>query len=530
MSDITNSLMLKDFYLARGTYKPSALVRCILECEAEHSCNVTFTLTFFHGPTPGKSRKETRSLDAGLNLVDFSFLTSMDAPAGYGISLACDEKFATPSKLETAFDVLPGWTAFPRYGYLTDFSASRGDEKSTMQNLAKFHINGLQFYDWQYRHDQLVAPTIDYLDPLGRPLSLTTIKRLIKAAHHHGMAAMPYLAVYAASADFWRAHPDWMLYDAEHKPIPFGEDFLGIMNPESGGSWQKHLLEEGNRVLESLPFDGLHIDQYGEPKSGFDAAGQPVDIARAFGDFIQAAADGHPGLPILFNAVGNWPIETLAAAPVAFNYIEIWPPDIHYTDLARIVRNARKLSAEKPVVIALYMSAALEINHLLADAVILSAGGSRIEIGENARLLTDPYFPKHEAIPDSLMTRLRTCADFAVRYEEWVGPLVPESAAPMFTLPEGVEVFYRKVKAGVSLSLVNLKRSDPLCWNETHDSPEVVKTFTLEIPLDFAPQRVWLLEPYVSTEPTLLAHHLSGDKVSVTVPDLDLWDVLLFEK
>jgi len=530
MADTEISLLLHDLYPTRGMYKPGELVRCILECEAVQACKITFTLTLFHGPTAVKTRKETRSLDAGLNHVDFSFLVPMDAPAGYGISLACDEGLATPSKLETAFDVLPGWTVFPRYGYLTDFSASRPDEKSTMQTLAKFHINGLQFYDWQYRHDQLVAPTVDYLDPLGRPLSLIAIKRLIKAAHHHGMAAMPYLAVYAASADFWRAHPDWMLYDAEHKPIPFGEDFLGIMNPEAGGHWQKHLLDECNRVLLTLPFDGLHIDQYGEPKSGFDAAGQPVDIARAFGDFIQAAADGHTGLPILFNAVGNWPIETLAAAPVAFNYIEIWPPDIHYTDLARIVRKARKLSDEKPVVIALYMPAAREINHLLSDAMILSAGGCRIEIGENARLLTDPYFPKHEAILDSLMTKLRTCADFAVRYEEWVGPLIPESAAPVLTLPEGVEAFYRKVKAGASLSLVNLKSGDPLCWNDAHDSPEVVNAFTLEIPLDFTPQKVWLLEPYGSTESRLLAHRLNGDKVSVAVPDLEVWHVLLFEQ
>ena len=530
MADIAYSLLLQDFYPARGMYKPGEMVRCILECESGQACKVRFTITLFHGPNAIKTRKETRSLDSGRNLVDFSFPAPLDAPAGYGIVLTCEDVLASPSKLETAFDVLPNWTVFPRYGYLTDFSSSRPDEKSTMQTLSKFHINGLQFYDWQYRHDQLVAPTTDYLDPLGRSLSLTALKRLIKAAHNHGMAAMPYLAVYAASAAFWRAHPDWMLYDTDYKPIPFGEDFLGIMNPAAGGPWQKHLLAECARVLKALPFDGLHIDQYGDPKIGFDQNHQPVDIARTFYDFIQAVSDRHPDLPILFNAVGNWPIETLAASPVVFNYIEIWPPDIHYTDLARIVRNARKLSAEKPVVIALYMPAVREINHLLADAVILSAGGNRIEIGENARLLTDPYFPKHEAISDALMAALRTGADFSIRYEEWIGPLVPESATPKFTLPDGVEAFYRKVKAGASLSLVNLKNPDPLCWNETHDKPEVVKSFLLEIPLEFSPQKVWLLEPYSSAEPRLLAHHLNGDKVNVLVPNLEVWNVLLFEQ
>lgn len=530
MADIANTLLLQDLYPVRGMYKPGELVRFILECEAVKACKVTFTLTIFHGPTAVKTRKETRSLDAGINQVDFTLLAPLDTPAGYGLALTCIEGLAVPSKLQTAFDVLPDWTSFPRYGYLTDFSASRPDEKDTLQTLAKFHINGLQFYDWQYRHDQLVAPSVDYLDPLGRPISLAVIKRLIKAAHHHGMASMPYLAVYAASAAFWRAHPDWMLYDDQHKPIPFGEDFLGIMNPTAAGDWQKHLLDECGQVLRQLPFDGLHIDQYGEPKNGFDAAGQPVDIAQAFGDFIQAAADRYGELPILFNAVGNWPIETLAAAPVAFNYIEIWPPDIHYVDLARIVRNARKLSGEKPVVIALYMPVAREINHLLADAVILSTGGNRIEIGEDARLLTDPYFPKHEAISDALMSKLRSCADFTVRYGEWMGPLVPESAIPAFTLPQSVEAYFRKTGSGSSLSLVNLKSADVLNWNEEHDKPELLSAFTLEIPLEFVPQKVWLLEPYSSTEPQLLAHTLNGDKVSVVVPNLEVWNVLLFER
>lgn len=530
MTDLTTSLQLIDLYPARGMFTPGETVHIILVCEASHSFTCTFNLAIYHGPNLFTARTEVRDLDAGRSLVDFSWLPPADAPAGYGVVLTCEEEKSTPSRLATAFDVLPEWTSFPRYGYLTDFSDSRPDENSTMQNLARFHINGLQFYDWQYRHDQLLAPTDSYLDPLGRPLSLSTIKKLIKAAHAHGLAAMPYLAVYAASAQFWKAHPGWMLYDTDHKPIPFGEDFLGIMNPVAGGPWSKYLLDQCSRVLDAMPFDGLHIDQYGDPKSGFDAAGRPVDIALAFGEFIQAAAESSPDRPILFNAVGNWPIETLAAAPVSFNYIEIWPPDIHYVDLARIVRNARRLSHEKPVVIALYMPAAREVNHLLADAVILSAGGNRIEIGENARLLTDPYFPKHETISDSLMASLRISADFAVRYEEWVGPLVPESDAPDLALPQGVEAFYRNVKYGASLSLVNLKNAEPLCWNEEHIRPESLAAFALEIPLDFIPQKAWLLEPYISTEPKPLELNHKGDKVSVVIPKLDFWSVLLFER
>jgi dextranase len=145
----------------------------------------------------------------------------------------------------TAFDVLSSWTDFPRYGFLTDFSASRADPEPVLEKLTRFHINGLQFYDWQYRHDQLLAPSEEYIDLLGREMSLASLRKLVDAAHQHGMATMPYLAIYAASADFWRTHPDWALYDEAGNPIAFGENFLGLMDPSTGSSWSQHLLSEG---------------------------------------------------------------------------------------------------------------------------------------------------------------------------------------------------------------------------------------------------------------------------------------------
>ena len=342
---------------------------------------------------------------------------------------------------------------------------------------------------------------------------------------------MPYLAIYAASADFWRAHPDWALYDAEHKLIPFGENFLGIMNPTADGPWHAHLLAECQKVLSQLPFDGLHIDQYGEPKTGYDEKMREVDLAQAFVDFIKSAADQHPGCPVLFNAVGNWPIESLAASETAFNYIEVWPPDVHYLDLAKIVRNARKLSGEKPVVIALYMPASREINHLLADALIFSAGGTRIELGEDGRLLIDPYFPKHEAMSEQLDGALRKRLDFMVRYEEWVGPLIKESQPKALNKPAGIEAYYRKTKKGASLSLVNLGGDSGLCWNEEHGAPVESGSFELEIGLCFDAVRVWMVDPDDGMQDaTPLEFQLEGGITRVKVPSLKMWGVLFFER
>lgn len=529
MASSSQTVHLIDFYPERGMYRPGEEVRLFLECEASAAGQYSFVLQVFHGVDLLAIYTKEKKLDMGHNRLEFHWLPSSNAPAGYGVELSLEETSNESEKIETAFDILSDWTSFPRYGFVCDFSRSREEEGETVQILAKYHINGLQFYDWQYRHDDLVPPQDDYLDPLGRPLSLNTTKKLITAAHAHGMAAMPYLAIYAASAAFWKAHPDWMLYDTEKRPIPFGENFLGIMNPVAGGPWQRHLLEQCKKVLKSLPFDGLHTDQYGEPKTGFDQNMQVVDLPNAFGDFVRTAVHQHQK-PVLFNAVGNWPIETLAASPTAFNYIEVWPPDVHYVDLVRIVRNARQLSGEKPVVIALYLPAAREINNQLADALIFSAGGTRIELGENGRLLSDPYFPKHEPISEELNKALRKQDDLLVRYGEWFGPLVHESPVLGIKAPAGIEIFFRKTQKGSSLSLVNLKGETPFCWNEEHTNPEAFKDFEVEVEIDQPVKKVWLVSPdRPSVSPLALEFMMIGNLVTVKVPELRVWDVLLFE-
>lgn len=514
-----------------GSYAPRRLVSLKVTAVSTQSTPVSLEAKYFRGlDLVGRQYKEWQ-VQAGQNELLLTFQPGQTAPAGYGVDLTLTgPSIPTALSCQTAFDVLETWTQFPRYGFLSDFSPARLDSSATLEQLNCFHLNGLQFYDWQYRHDSLVPPQDEFTDPLGRPLSLKITQDLIAAAHQHNIQAMPYLAIYAASAAFWKSHPDWALYDQEHHLIPFGDDFLGIMNPEAGGLWANHLLAECKRVLAQLPFDGLHIDQYGDPKTGFDVQGRPVDLPLAFADFIRAAVQQHPQMPVLFNAVGNWPIDSLAKAPVAFNYIEIWPPKTAYTDVAEIVRNARRLSGEKPVVIALYLPAARQVNNRLADAMIFSAGGTRIELGENGRLLSDPYFPKHEAIDPDFSEQLRRQIELIVRYSDWISPLLPESPLPAVQGPEGLAYFFRKTAKGCSLSLVNLTAKQPLQWNEAHATPQPMHDFELTLALKEPVKAVWLVTPDAAE---LAAQALQFESVSgqlkIRVPALEIWDVLLIE-
>ena len=51
-------------------------------------------------------------------------------------------------------DVSSDWTRFPRYGFVATFDDSKTDAviKEEMAFLNRCHINGIQFYDWHYKH------------------------------------------------------------------------------------------------------------------------------------------------------------------------------------------------------------------------------------------------------------------------------------------------------------------------------------------------------------------------------------------
>jgi len=496
-------MRILDFYPSKGSFLPRETVPFLIEIETSDSPVVTLRIYIQHLTEQTAILERTLQLAPGLQTVQMHWMPPIQ-PAGYSVQLEIYLTNGSPVLYATtAFDVLASWTDFPRYGFLTDFSASRADPEAVLKKLTRFHINGLQFYDWQYRHDQLLAPTDDYIDPLGREMSLAIVRKLVEAAHGHGMAAMPYLAIYAASADFWRAHPDWALYDEAGKPLPFGENFLGLMDPSAGSSWSQHLLSEGARALQSIHFDGLHIDQYGEPKNAWDARQRPVDLPQAFVDFIRSASRQHPDQAILFNAVGNWPIEALAESAVDFLYIEVWPPEVEYHHLAEIVLNAVRLSRGKAVVIALYLPASRPANNLLADAVILACGGTRIELGEDARLLSDPYFPRHEEISPDLSSALRGFSDYIVRNGEWLRPYTLSATGreiwaasdlnPEFiSIEEGIWTVARSYPEKMVLQFVNVTGLGPHpCWDVVHSPPTPCQNVSIGIRMSQRPAQIF---------------------------------------
>jgi len=302
----------------RGFFKPheSSVIKVGLKADQLTAAKLRITVS--HMQTETARQEQDIAPFSGGSWLQLTVPPISSQPQGYGLKLEILDTAGNMLDCRySAVDTLHDWTDFPRYGFLTDFTAQRSDLDAALDRMAAYHLNGIQFYDWQYRHDTLLSPVEEFVDPLGRSLSMKTVRRLIEGAHRRGMAAMPYLAVYAASLAFWEDHLDWRLFDEQGKAIDF-EGFLGLMNPTSGSPWIEHLAQECERVLAEMPFDGLHVDQYGEPKTACDSQAAVVDLPQAFKDFVTQLKTSFPGQTVVFNAVGNWPIDELAASPQLF--------------------------------------------------------------------------------------------------------------------------------------------------------------------------------------------------------------------
>jgi len=482
--------------------------------------------------------------------IELSWLPPDDAPRGYGLDchLETMEGEILASHYD-AFDVLEHWTQHPRYGFLTDFSPER-ESTDALDTLLTFHINGLQFYDWMYRHDQYLTDQETYTDPLGRQLSLKTVEKLIYAAHEYNMAAMPYTAVYAASIPFYEAHKDWALFKADGKPHFFGENFLVIMDPSHGSPWTSYLLKEFESILKSTDFDGIHLDQYGAPKQGYDADGNYISLEQPLADLIDATnvivdqKRGKEGA-VIFNAVTNWPIETVAPSDEDVVYIEVWSPYTSFNDLYNLINQAQQLGGGKPVALAAYIDPFYETNVLLTDAIIFASGAGHIELGENGGYLADPYFPQY-AIPSlQLREMLKRYYAFAIRYQNIIGPqtrsgnrvfgnnlnLAGIDTAPGMVYDKVMPVI-RESDGHLAINLINLLGLRRGEWKTgLNETPTPLDQVFLELKgLDKAVQSVWFATPDgddLSLVP--LEYELKDGVLTLTLPHLDYWGMILLK-
>ncbi len=353
----------------------------------------------------------------------------------------------------TALDVLADPLSRARYGFVARYDAGR-ETAGVIDNVRRLHLNAVQFYDWMYRHADLVPPQDDFEDALGQTISLDTVRRLAVAIGAAGSLPMAYAAVYAVGKEAW---PEWEaegLFRPDGKPWMLG-DFLWNVDP-SAERWIAHFVEDLRAALDAVEFKGFHLDQYGAPKRALRKEGSVVELEQAFPALLERLAVDVPDARMIFNNVNDFPTWTTARATQAAIYIEVWAPSVRLGHLAEIVTQARSYAPGKSVILAAYLStyrgdeAAARAAERLQHAVVLSHGGTVLLHGEEHNVLTEAYYVSNQQLSPEASEAARRCYDFAVRYGDL---LFDRSAVDVTHTVFAGENLELKVEAPVPVSI-----------------------------------------------------------------------------
>lgn len=360
----------------------------------------------------------------------------------YGVFVTIYDHEGNETKAETAFDVAEHWREAPRYGFLSDFAPSEKDE-SDVDFLNRNHINLVQFYDWMYRHDQLLTDQEVFTDPLGRTISFPVIRRKMNALRDKGIASIAYAAVYASLPDYAKEHPEQVLYQNDGIPYRLGNYFY-IMDISPDSAWTEHIVKQFQSAAR-WGFDGLQLDQYGFPKKAIrktETSSEVVELKHLYPALMNRTREALPATGIMFNDVGTYPLHTTALAEQDVVYIEVWDPVSRLKDLQNLIRRARGLSG-KQVVLAAYLPAFLpeqtadrkeaEAGAVLAMASIFASGGYHISLGEHGNILADPYFPKYGSVSEAFAKTLTRYYDFIVMYRHLLYDHLLEDLSDAYT-------------------------------------------------------------------------------------------------
>ncbi|MDT8717510.1 hypothetical protein IAI10_12635 [Clostridium sp. 19966] len=485
---------------------------------------------------------------------------------GYGVEIELYDKKEKLQGLSTAFDILPSWKNAPRYGFLSDFSQKDLEDEEDLKEMNKYHLNVVQYYDWMYRHHDLIPKSDIFIDPLKRELSLSTIKGKINLAHKYGMEAIAYGAVYGSAPDYYKENKELGIYKNNGEVFGFG-DFLYMMDISRENKWHDHIINEFYKVIK-LGFDGIHMDQYGYPKEAISNANGQKSVRNLREDFPHLINDTRSYIEekgekvsLIFNAVNNWPVETVAKAGEDAVYIEVWPPNDTYQDLYNIIANAKKYACDKQVILAAYMKPFLEELNipvekaenatLLTMATIFASGGFHLLLGENQGMLCDPYYPKYRKIHnENFIKKLRSYYDFIVKYEELIYDLniidttmVNTGGINQEYVIKGAQASPKaekdsiwslvKEKPGYKIiNLVNFNGIEDMNWNEPKGSmPCKLQEIEISVLTCHKVKGIYLASPDINQGKSLELNFKyeesdQGNKIKFVVPELNIWNLI----
>ena len=461
-----------------------------------------------------------------------------------------------------AVDVSSDWNRFPRYGFVATYDKTKTQKTidAEMALLNRYHINGVQFYDWHYAHHQPYTPDAVYTDIANREIDADVVRRYISAQHGYGMKSMFYNLCYGAldNAAQKGVKDQWYLYkDQSHSQ----KDCLNMssewksdiyLTDPNNTDWQKYLAAQNKDVYEHFDFDGYHIDQVGDRGTVYDFYGNTVNLPSGFANFIKAMKQAEPGKRLVMNAVANYGQLNIAnTGDVDFLYSELWGGESQFADLLSILNQNRSYRPGAGQVYAAYMD--YECNDksefntpgvLLTDAVMFAIGADHLELGDH--MLCHEYFPNsHLAMSDDLKSQLVCYYDFFTAYEDLLRIEGQQNDDDIYTTSSDVTIanwpprlgtvtaYTKTVDDKKVVNLLNFVNANSLSWRDLKGDmpePQQINGLTLAVKAGNV-KRIWVASPDcyggVAQE---LHFEKNGDRVVFTVPMLKYWSMIVIEQ
>ena len=225
---------------------------------------------------------------------------------------------------ETAIDASTSWTRFPRMGYVSHFKPTAPADITTgtsyesylsltpSEYIAKlsqdYHIDTLQYYDWQYRHDQPVA-----------------------------------------TGDFAEKWPLWWVNTPEGTPKP--ENHMTMVNVNTQG-WRDYITDQYVTQKDTFGFDGTHIDTLGQTVKK-DASSNSVDLTDGLTALVNETAS-KTGTATGINLPDGAGTDKIGPSSASYIYTELWDHNETNQQVASYLQGARDKSANKPQIVAAY--------------------------------------------------------------------------------------------------------------------------------------------------------------------------------
>jgi dextranase len=546
-----------DLNTDKAVYKPGETVNFSLKEKTGNSPKIRYSYL-------GQTLKEEN-----LSATSWSWTAPSEDFKGYMIDIyeVVDGKEKIYQSI--AVDVSSDWKKFPRYGFLSSYGKlTKNQIETNIDILNRYHINGIQFYDWMHDHQRPLAGTVDnplasWTDLIGRTNYLFTVKEYISAAQNKGMKTMFYNLAFGAlsNAASDGVREEWYIFkdanhsekDNHHLDQPFRSNIY-LTNP-ANAEWQSYLAGRNKDVYKVFNFDGYHIDQLGDRGIVYDYNGNVVKPDETYSSFITAMKQANPDKRLVMNAVSGYGQNNIAKSDVDFLYTEVWDESKTFEQLAQIILDNNTYSNHtKSTVLAAYMDYAKSnstgyINApgvLLANAVIFAFGGVHLELGEH--YLANEYFPNSNLqMKTELKQALVHYYDFLVAYQNLLrdggtfSTYIVQSTDEKLSFANwpasqgSVAVAGKKFTDRDVIHLINFTEVSSLEWrdrNGTQKEPDPVSNTEIKINVSKTVRNVWIASPDIDGG---IARNINftqaeaGNEILVMLPSLKYWDMIVIE-